>query len=142
LRYAQIAPLILIDTNVFMYVAGRAHPHKAASAALIVRVAQGKIEAAIDAEVLQEILHRYRGEWLAQGRALYDHVRRTVPTVLPITAEVIDSARFLMDAHEGLAARDAVHAAVCLQSGLEAICSYDSVFARIGLASIRPEALS
>ncbi len=130
--------MILIDTNIFMYVAGRPHPNKAPSADLVLRIASGKVDAAIDAEVLQEILHRYRGEWLAPGRALYDYVRQTVTTVIPVSAEVIDGARLLMDSHSLLAARDAVHAAVCMQHGLAAICSYDSVFDQIGVARVVP----
>lgn len=130
--------MILIDTNVFMYVAGRPHPHKAPSADLVLRIARGEVDAATDAEVLQEILHRYRGEWLKQGRALYDYVRQTVPNVIPVSAEVIDGARLLMDAHPPLSARDAVHATVCLQQGLTAICSYDSVFDQIGLRRLLP----
>lgn len=130
--------MILVDANVFMYVAGRAHPNKAPSAELVLRIASGKVKAAIDAEVLQEILHRYRGEWLAQGRALYDYVRQTVTTVIPVSAEAIDGARLLMDAHPLLSARDAVHAAVCMQQGLSAVCSYDSVFDQIGVRRVVP----
>lgn len=130
--------MILVDTNVFMYVAGRAHPNKAPAAELVLRIASGKVDAAVDAEVLQEILHRYRGEWLEQGRALYDFVRQTVTTVIPISAEAVDGARLLMDAHASLSARDAVHAAVCMQHGLAAICSYDSVFDQLGVRRVVP----
>jgi predicted nucleic acid-binding protein len=52
--------MILVDANVFMYAAGAEHPHKAPSRIFLEKVAGGEIEAALDAEVLQEILHRYR----------------------------------------------------------------------------------
>ena len=118
--------MILLDANILMYAAGAAHPHKAPSLALLDRVAGGDVDAAIDAEVLQEILHRYRaiGRW-RDGRRVYDLARRLVVSVLPITAEVTDAARALMDDHPKLMARDALHAAVCRLSQAEAICSYD-----------------
>lgn len=118
--------MILLDANVFMYAAGAAHAHKAPSASLLERVASGRLEAAVDAEVLQEILHRYRaiGRW-RDGRRVYDLARKIVPSVIPVTAEVVDAARLLLDECRGLGARDALHAAVCRAVDAEAVCSYD-----------------
>ena len=121
--------MILVDTNVLLYAAGADHPHKAPSAAFLERIARREVDAAVDAEVLQEILHRYRAiqRW-EDGRRLYDLSRRAIPTVLPITGEVTDEARRLMDRHPATMARDALHAAVCLHYELEGICSYDRDF--------------
>jgi uncharacterized protein len=87
------------------------------------------VEATIDAEVLKEILHRYRslGRW-KDGRKVYDLARTLFPSVVPVTAEVLDRARVLMDRHESILARDALHAAVVMIQGFEAICSYDGDF--------------
>lgn len=52
--------MILIDSNIFMYAAGTPHPNKEPSATFLDQVAIGEVDAVIDAEVLQEILHRYR----------------------------------------------------------------------------------
>ena len=121
--------MILLDANIIMYAAGAPDRHKAPSLAFLERVARGDIEATLDAEVLQEILHRYRaiGRW-KDGRRVYDLARRSVVTVLPITAEITDQARTIMDDHRSLMARDALHAAVCHVAGAEAICSYDPDF--------------
>lgn len=121
--------MILVDANVLMYAAGAAHPHKAPSVAFLRRVAEGEVEAAIDAEILQELLHRYRsiGRW-EEGRRVYDLTRTLFPTVVPVTAEVMDRARELMDGDETLLARDALHAAVVLTEGFEALCSFDGDF--------------
>lgn len=121
--------MILLDANVFMYAAGADHPHKAPSLALLERVAGEALPAAVDAEVLQEILHRYRalGRW-QQGRRVYDLARRIVPEVLPVTAELLDAGRALLDAHPALLARDALHAAACKIHQAEALCSYDRDF--------------
>lgn len=121
--------MILVDANVLMYAAGAAHPHKAPSVAFLRRVAAGEVEATIDAEILQELLHRYRsiGRW-EEGRRVYDLTRTLFPTVVPVTAEVMDRARELMDGDETLLARDALHAAVVLTEGFEALCSFDGDF--------------
>jgi len=52
--------VILLDANIIMYAAGALDQHKAPSVALLERIARGEVEAALDADVLQEILHRYR----------------------------------------------------------------------------------
>lgn len=123
---------MLVDANIFMYAAGAEHPRKAPSVGLLLRIAQGELDAAVDAEALQEILHRYR----AMGRCA---ARRIVPLTFPITVELLDAARDLLDSHEGLTARDAIHAAVVFHSGAETICSYDRDFDRVaGLRRVEP----
>lgn len=116
----------LIDTNILMYAAGAEHPHKAPSVALLERVVAGEEPATIDAEALQEILHRYRAirRW-GDGKRVYDLAREIFPDVVPITAEVTDRARQLMDKRPGLMARDALHAAVVLTGRFDAVYSYD-----------------
>ena len=134
--------MILIDANIFMYAAGAEHRHKMASAEFLGRVALGEIDAAVDAEVLQEILHRYRAiqRW-QDGREVYALARRIVPLVVAITDDVVDRARDLLDEEPRLGARDALHAAVVLGRGMSAICSYDRDLDRIvGLRRIEPSA--
>jgi len=125
--------MILVDSNIVMCAAGAEHPHKQLSLEYLERVAEGEIEAVVDAEVLQEILHRYSAlGHSSQGRRVYDLTRHIFPFVLPVTSEIMDRARVLVDEYEGLMARDAVHAAVVELNALEAICSYDRDFDRVG----------
>ena len=51
--------MIFIDTNVPMYLVGADHPHKAEATRLLERAASNRERLVTDAEVLQEILHRY-----------------------------------------------------------------------------------
>ncbi|MCB1991916.1 MAG: type II toxin-antitoxin system VapC family toxin [Geminicoccaceae bacterium] len=123
-----------------MYAAGAPHPHKAPSVAWLRRVAAGELAAATDAEVLQEVLHRYRSidRW-DDGCRVYDLARRVVPMVLPVTVDTLDGARELMDSDSRLSARDAIHAAAAIANGCHAICTYDRAFDRItGLTRIEP----
>jgi predicted nucleic acid-binding protein len=124
--------VILIDANVIMYAAGAEHPNKRPCAEVVDLAAQGQLDAALDAEVLQEVLHRYRAirRW-ADGRRVYDLARMVFPLVLPVTAEILDRARRLLDLHEGIMARDALHAAVVLVEDLEGICSCERDFDRL-----------
>ncbi len=120
---------MLIDANVLMYAAGAAHPNKAPSIRVLERIARGELAATIDAETLQEILHRYRAirRWNA-GRQVFDLARQLFPSVVPISAELLDRARTLLDDYPALMARDALHAAVVMHEGFDAICSYDRDF--------------
>lgn len=136
--------MILLDSNILMYAAGAAHPHKEPCVRLLERIAKGEIEAAVDAEVLQEILYRYRaiGRW-TDGRQVYDLTRQVVSVVIPITADVLDAARDLLDRHAILTARDALHAAACRQAGAKAFCSYDRDLDAVkGLRRIEPHQVS
>ena len=52
--------MILVDSNILMYAAGADHPNKAPSIRFLEKVAREQMDVALDAEVLQEILYRYR----------------------------------------------------------------------------------
>ncbi len=132
--------MILVDSNILMYAAGGEHPHKAPSLRWLKKVVDGEVDATIDAEILQEILHRYRSirRW-DEGRKVYDLACSIFPAILPVDSEVLDKARQLMDRHRSLMARDAVHAAVVLCGGLDGICSYDTDFDIVeGMSRIEP----
>ena len=122
----------LIDANIFMYASGAEHPYKNLSAEWLRRVAGGDQDAVIDAEILQEILHRYQAiaRW-EQGREVYDLAKTIAEQVLPVTEEVMDQAKKLLDAYKDITARDAVHVAVCQVYHLEGIISFDRDFDRI-----------
>lgn len=124
--------MILLDANLFMYAAGADHPNKAPAARFLERVASDEVAAAVDAETLQEILHRYRAirRW-EDGRRVYELARALVPVVLPITAAVVDAARDLLDRNPALMARDALHAAIALEHAGGEICSFDGDFDEI-----------
>jgi predicted nucleic acid-binding protein len=133
--------MILVDANILMYAAGADHAHKEPSIRWLERVARGDVEATINAETLQEILHRYRAikRW-KDGRQVYDLARQLFPNVVPISADILDQARALLDQYPALMARDALHAAVVMDEQCEAICSYDRDFDRIaGIKRIEPK---
>ena len=76
--------MILVDSNIPMYLIGAEHPHKRDAQLLLERlVAEGE-RLVTDVEVFQEILHRYRaiGRW-QDGRRVFDLARKIVSTWHP-----------------------------------------------------------
>jgi predicted nucleic acid-binding protein len=121
-----------MDANVLMYAAGADHPNEALAVAFLNRVVAGLVEATIDAEALQEVLHRYGAlRRSPDAERVYQLDRVILPDVLPITADVMDDALLIWSRDQSVTARDAVHAAVVRVYGLEAICSFDQDFDRI-----------
>jgi len=51
--------VILVDSNIPMYLVGSPHPHKSDAQRLLEQLVSDRQRLVTDAEVLQEILHRY-----------------------------------------------------------------------------------
>ena len=86
--------MILVDSNVPMYLVGATHPHKTDAQRLLERFALDRRRLVSDAEVLQEILHRY----VAIGprdaiQPAFEALLSTVDDVLPVTVETLKRAR-------------------------------------------------
>ncbi len=117
---------VFVDTNVFLYAAGRAHPKRDACARVLRKIAEGSLDATVNSEVLQEILYvlsrRGRRE---DGVALARNVAALFPELLSVTREDMDMAFELALRHPHLPVRDAVHAGTMLRSGLKRVISVD-----------------
>jgi predicted nucleic acid-binding protein len=131
--------VILVDSSVPMYLVGADHPHKVDARRLLERaVAEGR-RLVTDAEVLQEILHRY----VAIGRRdaikpCFNLVLEVVDEVLPVTLETVSSACEIVIGHPALTARDAIHLAVMREHGIDEIMSFDRHFDELpGVSRLR-----
>jgi predicted nucleic acid-binding protein len=84
---------------------------------------------ATDAEVLQELLHRYTaiGRREAIGPA-WDALLGVVDIVHPIELDDVTRARRLVGAAATMSARDAVHLAVMQRRGISRILTFDTGF--------------
>ena len=115
-----------------MYVAGAGHPNREPSRKLLERVRGGQVDACTSTEVLQEILYRYTAlERRDLAREVYDLFVEVCPVVLGVTLADTDRARDLVASVKGISARDAVHAGVMLNHGIEWIATYDAGFDRV-----------
>lgn len=120
--------MILVDSNIPMYLVGADHPNKEAARRLLDRAVVDREQLVTDAEVFQEILHRYVaiGRREAIGPA-FDLLRDLVDEVLPIELADVDAARRLL-ATADLSARDAIHVAVMQRRGIGRVMSFDRAF--------------
>ena len=123
--------MILVDSNVPMYLVGAPHPHKVDAQRLLEQLSTDRERLVTDAEVLQEILHRYvaidRREAIQPA---FDALLGVVDDVLAVDANSVEEAKQIVLGYRQLSARDAVHLAVMKQNGISRILSFDSGFDR------------
>ena len=112
-----------------MYLIGADHPNKEAARRLVERSILTGEGLVTDAEVLQEILHRYtaidRRE--ATGPA-FDLLLGMVDEVFPIERQDVERARRILMSSQRLSARDALHVAVMQRRDVGTIMSFDRGF--------------
>ena len=120
-----------MDSNVPMYLVGAAHPHKADSRILLERLIAAGERLVTDAEVLQEVLHRYTAidKREAIGPA-FQLILSVVDDVLAIEKRDVMRAGEIAQNRSMLSARDAVHIAVMERHGISSILSFDTDFDR------------
>ena len=121
--------MILVDVNVPMYLVGADHPNKArAQAALTSAIVQGEL-LVTDAEILQEILHRYRAQRRPEAISICIRaLLRAVHQVFPIEGLDVIAAGALLERFDELTARDAVHVAIMQRYAITQIMTFDSDF--------------
>jgi predicted nucleic acid-binding protein len=121
--------VILVDSNVPMYLIGAAHPHKVDAQRLLEKLISGRERLVTDAEVLQEILHRYVAIDRRDAiQSAYDALLAVVDEVLAVDLPAAQRAKEIVLGNRRLSARDAVHIAVMEQNGIERILSFDGGF--------------
>jgi hypothetical protein len=112
-----------------MYLIGPAHLHKTDSQRIVERLISERQRLVTDAEVFQEVLHRYSSIRRHHDIQLaFDALSNIVDDVLPVDRESIERAKQIVLSYRGLSARDAVHLAVMVQHGITQIVSFDSGF--------------
>lgn len=121
--------MILVDSNIPMYLVGSSHPHKSDAQRWLEKLVSDRERLVTDAEVLQEILHRY----VAINRRdaiqpAFDALLGIVDQVLEVDRGIAERAKEIVLGYRQLSARDAVHLAVMEQHGIEHILTFDSGF--------------
>ena len=121
--------MILVDSNIPMYLVGAEHPHKRTAQRLLETAVSNGESLVTDAEVLQEILHRYsainRPEAIAPA---FDAVLGIVDTVFPVDQHAAEAAKDILLGGHRLSARDAVHLAIMRAHDIETVMSFDNGF--------------
>ncbi len=114
-----------------MYLAGRDPARKLEAQLLVKKAISDRQRLVTDAEVLQEILHRYQAiQRLDAIQPAFDAILGVVDEVLPVDRAVAERAKLIVLGYRRLSARDAVHLAVMQQHEISQIMSFDSGFDR------------
>jgi uncharacterized protein len=121
--------VIFVDSNIPMYLVGAHHPHKADAKRWLEELVSGRERLVTDAEVLQEILHRYVS--IARPDAIqpaFNALLGVVDEVFSVDQAAVERAKEIVLGQKSLSARDAVHIALMQIHGIKRILSFDRGF--------------
>ena len=112
-----------------MYLVGAPHAHKSDTRRLLEKVVSERQSLVTDAEVLQEILHRYVAIDRRDAiQPAFDALIGIVDQVLAVDRPIAERAKQIVLGYRQLSARDAVHIAVMEHHGIEQIMTFDTGF--------------
>lgn len=121
--------MILVDSNIPMYLVGAPHPHKIDAQRQLERALAAGERLVTDAEVLQEILLRYVA--IRRHDAIqpaFDALLAVVDEVFPVTARDVTRAKEVVLGSPGLSSRDALHVAIMEAHQVAVVLSFDRGF--------------
>ena len=121
--------MIFVDSNIPMYLVGAPHPLRSEAQRWLERLVVERQRLVTDAEVLQEILHRFVAlKRHAAIQPAFDILLGVVDQVLPVDKPTVERAKAIVLARPRLSARDAVHLAVMEQHQVDRILTFDKGF--------------
>ncbi len=121
--------MIFVDSNIPMYLVGKAHPHKTDAQQILERSIVSGERLVTDVEVLQEILHRYVAiERRDAIQPAFDVLLGVVDEVYPIEHQDVERAKTVVHGRQQLSARDAIHLAIMERHRVETIMTFDQAF--------------
>lgn len=112
-----------------MYLVESPHPFKTDAQRLLEKLISERQRLITDAEVMQEVLHRYASVNRHHTiQPAYDALLKVVDETFSIDRSIMGRAKQIVLGQSRLSARDAVHLAVIQQHGISEILSFDSGF--------------
>ncbi|MDA0365793.1 MAG: type II toxin-antitoxin system VapC family toxin [Chloroflexi bacterium] len=125
--------MIFIDSNIPMYLIGASHPHKLDAQRLLEQAVIDQERLVTDAEVFQEILHRYTAiRRAAYIQLAFDTLSGIADEVFSVEMDDVMRAKATILETASVSARDALHVAIMKRHGVEQIMSFDRGFDAIG----------
>lgn len=119
----------LVDTNVFLYARGSDHVYREPCRLVLEGLRRGKVQLVASTELVQEFVHVLLRRGVDRSEAVNEaHEVRRQCRMHPFDSEVLTLALELVRRYSQLGARDAVHAATAVASGIPQILSADHVF--------------
>jgi predicted nucleic acid-binding protein len=124
--------VIFVDSNIPMYLVGASHPNKDAARRLLETSIERAERLVTDAEVLQEILHRYVAIKRRDAiQPAFNALLGIVDEVFPVELPDVEGARDVVLGQADLSARDALHVALMKRHGIRRILTFDTGFDRV-----------
>lgn len=121
--------MIFVDSNIPMYLVGAQHPHKTDAQRWVEKLISERQRLVTDADVLQEILHRYVAiHWRTAVQPAFDALLRITDEVFSINRMTAERAKEIVMGAPAISARDALHLAVMEENGVKRILSFDGGF--------------
>ena len=124
--------MIFVDSNIPMYLVGASHPNKISAQRLLEQAITHGERLVTDAEVLQEILHRYVAIDRRDAiQPAFDALLGVVDEVYPVEQRDAERAKDLLQGTRALSARDAIHVATMERNAVRRIFSFDAGFDQV-----------
>jgi len=118
--------MIFVDSNIPMYLVGATHPRKTDAQRLLERAIAAGERLVTDAEVLQEILHRYVAIQRRDAiQPAFDALLGVVDEVFPVDLPDVERAKTILYGKPALSARGAIHLAAMERHQVGRIMSFD-----------------
>lgn len=121
--------MIFVDSNIPMYLVGAPHPHKRDARRILEGLITDDERLVTDAEVFQEILHRYSSIDRREAiQPAFDVLLGVVDEVFPVDLTDVRRAKTVLLGHRTISSRDALHLAVMERHQVTTILSFDRGF--------------
>ena len=123
--------LVFLDVNIPTYAAGIEHELKIPCTWIMEEVVEGRLNAGIDTEIIQEVLYRYGAirQWNV-GARIARNLLAIIPTIYSVTPDDSHHAieLFSIVGPKGIPPRDCIHAAVMKNHSITKILTTDMHF--------------
>lgn len=124
--------MIFVDSNIPMYLIGASDDHRLQAQRLLERCVTDRKRMVTDAEVFQEILHRYSAiRRLDAIHPAFEVLLGVVDAVFPVELVDVQRAKEILMSVRDLSARDAIHAATMERNEVREIATFDGGFDRL-----------
>ncbi|HEV8055937.1 MAG TPA: type II toxin-antitoxin system VapC family toxin [Nocardioidaceae bacterium] len=124
--------MIFVDSNIPMYLVGSDAGRRIDAQRWLERLVSEQSRLVTDAEVFQEVLHRYVAiERRDAIQPAFDVLLAIVDDVLPIDQIDVLAAKDILGSRSALSARDALHVAVMQRYEIRTVLSFDRDFDQV-----------
>jgi predicted nucleic acid-binding protein len=121
--------VIFVDSNIPMYVVGANERYRIDAQRLLEQALSAGERLVTNAEVMQEILHRYVAIDRRDAiQPAFDALLGVVDEVFPVTPDDVERAKTIVYGRRQHSARDAIHLATMERHGITRIMTFDAGF--------------